>query len=70
MAWTHDDLDALSAAIKGGVKSVTFSDGRKTEYQTLKEMLDLRTAMRLELAALDSQVTPRTRTTIGRMRRS
>lgn len=32
MAWQQSDLDALSAAIVAGVKSVTYSDGRKVEY--------------------------------------
>lgn len=67
MAWTEADLDALSAAIKTGIKKVTFADGRQTEYQSLKEMTDLRGAMKAELAAAASQISPIPRATRGRM---
>jgi hypothetical protein len=69
MAWTQTDLDRLSAAITAGVKSVTFADGRRTEYQTLREMIELRSTMKAELAASASQVNPIPRATRGRMRR-
>lgn len=69
MAWTQSDLDALDTAIKAGVKRVRFADGRETEYHSLKEMIDLRSTMRAQLLADASQVNPRTRTTVGRLRR-
>lgn len=67
MAWTQSDLDAVDAAIKAGVKRVTFADGRSTEYQTTADMLALRKQMKAELAAAASQVNPR-RVTVARMR--
>ncbi|MEA3033687.1 MAG: hypothetical protein QOH86_1703 [Sphingomonadales bacterium] len=69
MAWTQTDLDRIDAAIAGNTKSVTFSDGRQVSYQDADKMLEVRKAIKAEVAALSSQVTPRTRTTIGRMRR-
>lgn len=68
MAWTQSDLDAVDAAIKNGVRRVTFADGRSTEYQTTGEMLTLRKTMKAELAASASQVNPR-RVTVARLRR-
>lgn len=38
MAWTQADLDALKGAMKSGVKTVTFSDGRSVSYRSIKEM--------------------------------
>lgn len=70
MAWQQADLDALSAAITRGVRSVTYADGRKMEYHSLDEMRRLRADMKAEIAAAASQVAPRTRFSIGRMRRS
>jgi hypothetical protein len=69
MAWTQPDLDALSAAITAGVRSVTYADGRKIEYHSLDEMRRLRSDMKAEIAATASRVTPRRRTTVGRIRR-
>lgn len=69
MAWTQTDLDKLSAAIAEGIKSVTYADGRKVEYQTVADMRALRNDMKAELAAAASQVTPRTRFSVARMRR-
>lgn len=69
MAWTQSDLDALSTAIMQGAKSVTYADGRKVEYHSLDEMRRLRSDMKAEIAAAASQVSPRTRFSVGRMRR-
>lgn len=66
MAWTQTDLDALSAAITAGVKSVTFADNRRVEYHSLDEMRRLRADMKGELAAARSRVAV-PRTTIGRI---
>lgn len=69
MAWSQNDLDALDTAIARGVKSVTFADGRRTEYQTTADMLAARKQMKAELIASASQVNPIPRATRGRMRR-
>ncbi|WP_380873608.1 hypothetical protein ACFB49_42610 [Sphingomonas sp. DBB INV C78] len=39
MAWTDADLQKVRDAIKSGVRSITFADGRKTEYQSLDHLL-------------------------------
>lgn len=39
MAWSDSDLTAIRAAIRSGTRSVTFADGRKTEYQSLDHLL-------------------------------
>lgn len=69
MAWTDSDLDRIDAAIAANTKSVTFSDGRQVTYQDVDKMLQVRQAIRAELLATASQINPRTRTTIGRLRR-
>jgi hypothetical protein len=38
-AWTDTDLTSIRTAITSGVRSVTFADGRRTEYQSLDHML-------------------------------
>lgn len=65
MAWTQADLDALDAALKGGLKKVVFEDGRSQEFQTTADLLRLRSTIKGELAASASQVAPR-RTIVGR----
>lgn len=50
MAWTQDDLDRLDAAIKRGVKSVTYNATGSVQYHSLDEMLKLRDIMRGEVA--------------------
>ncbi|MCK0531460.1 phage head-tail joining protein [Sphingobium agri] len=37
--WTQADLIAVRKAIASGVRSVTFADGRKTEYHSLDQLL-------------------------------
>lgn len=69
MAWTQSDLDAVDAALKNGIRKVTFADGRSREYQSTSEMLTLRGQMKAELAAAASQVAPR-RITVARIRRT
>lgn len=39
MAIQQSDLDTIDKAIASGVRSVTFADGRRTEYQSLDHML-------------------------------
>lgn len=47
--WTTADIAALEAAIKRGVKSVTYASGTVT-YHSLDEMLRLLDRMRNEVA--------------------
>lgn len=49
MAWTQTDLDALDAAIKRGVRRVSYQNG-SVEYHSLDEMLKLREVMTAEIA--------------------
>jgi hypothetical protein len=67
MAYTQADLDALSAAILGGIKKVTFADGRSTEYQTLADMRALRDDIKAELVIERLKASPPLRTTVGRI---
>ena len=48
-SWTQSDLDALEAAIKKGVRSVSYASGR-VDYHSLDEMLRLRAIMRDEIS--------------------
>ncbi|GEM_PF-2839879 len=50
--WTQGDLLAVRGAIASGVRSVTFADGRKTEYHSLDQLL---AAERVIDAALQMQ---------------
>lgn len=65
MAYTQSDLDALSTAIAAGIKSVTYADNRRVEYQSLADMRALRNDMKEEVAA--ARRTSQIRTTIGRI---
>ncbi|MPT48262.1 MAG: hypothetical protein E2598_07540 [Sphingobium sp.] len=49
MAWSSDDLTRLDAAIASGLRSVTYADGRKKEYQSLSEMMAARRVMAAEI---------------------
>ena len=69
MAFQQADLDRLDTAILGGVKKVTFADGRSTEFHSLDEMRRLRGDIKAELAAAQARATPRPRTTVGRILR-
>ena len=69
MAWTESDLLTISAAIVSGKKAVTFADGRKIEYQSVAEMRQVRSDMIAEISAAASAVNPRTRSTVGVVRR-
>ena len=50
--WTQSDLAAVRSAISSGVRSVTFADGRRTEYHSLDQLL---AAERVIDAALQMQ---------------
>ncbi|WP_188064740.1 phage head-tail joining protein [Sphingobium sp. KCTC 72723] len=50
--WTTSDLAIVRSAIASGIRSVTFADGRKTEYQSLDQLL---AAERVIEAALKMQ---------------
>jgi len=69
MPFQQSDLDKIDAAILTGVKSVTFADGRKTDFHSLDEMRRLRADVKAELAASSSQVGRRTRFIIGQVGR-
>lgn len=49
MAWSADDLARLERAIARGVLRVEYQD-RTVQYQSLADMMRLRTQMRAELA--------------------
>lgn len=38
MSYTQTDLDKLERALANGSKSVTFSDGRRVDFQTFEEL--------------------------------
>lgn len=69
MPFQQSDLDKIDAAIVTGVKSVTFADGRRTDFHSLDEMRRLRVDVKAELAASSSQVGRRTRFIIGQVGR-
>ena len=69
MPFQPADLEKIDAAILSGVKKVTFADGRSTEFHSLDEMRRLRADIKAELSASASQVTPRVRSVVGRVRR-
>lgn len=48
MAFTQAQLDALDAAIASGTRSVSY-DGKRVEYGSLAEMLQVRALMADEL---------------------
>lgn len=50
MAWTTSDVEALEAAIKSGVRTVSYAD-RTVTYHSLDEMLRLRSVMKNDVAA-------------------
>ena len=68
MAWQQSDLDALDAAMVSGIRSITFADGRKKEFQTLADMRDLRKDMKAELAGASAGSSRRNRIIVGRTR--
>lgn len=70
MAWQQSDLDKLDGAIAAGVQQVTYADGRSIRYQSGADMLAARREIKTELQAAASQVAPRVRSVVGRMRRS
>jgi len=52
MAWTQADVEALERAIAEGrgARSITFADGQNVTFNSLAEMLQLRSTMKGELA--------------------
>ncbi|WP_010218859.1 phage head-tail joining protein [Sphingomonas sp. PAMC 26621] len=49
MAYQQSDLDRLDQAISSGIRSVTFADGRRTEYQSLDHLLAARGVIEAQL---------------------
>lgn len=68
MAFTESDLDRINTAIASGIRSVTFADGRRREYQNLDQLIAARDAIRADLAG-QSSGHGRRRLIIGRVRR-
>jgi len=68
MAYQQSDLDRLDAAIASGVRAVTFADGRKTEYQSLDQLLAARKviAWQIEMAATTKSALVRRRVPVFR----
>lgn len=56
MAWTQADVDALKAAIKTGVRRVTFGD-QTTEYQDVASMIRALRLMEAEVATTNGTAT-------------
>jgi hypothetical protein len=50
MSYQQSDLDRLNQAIASGIRSVTFADGRRTEYQSLDQLLAAKAVIQSELA--------------------
>lgn len=69
MAFQQSDLDRLDAAISSGVRSVTFADGRRTEYQNVADMLRARDLISGEIVGASAGLRRR-RLTILRVGRS
>jgi hypothetical protein len=68
MAYQQSDLDRLDAAIASGVRAVTFADGRKTEYQSLDQLLAARKVIagQIEMAATTKSALVRRRVPVFR----
>ncbi len=49
MAYQQSDLDKLDAAISSGVRSITFADGRRTEFHSLDQLLAARKVVESQL---------------------
>lgn len=59
MAFTQADVDKLKKAMATGVKSLTYSDGKKAEYHSLSEMNEQLRRMVAEVANASGVRTPR-----------
>lgn len=55
--FTQAHVDALTRAISLGVLE-TEHNGKRTRFQSLSDMLDLRDRMKLEIAAADAAANP------------
>lgn len=62
--WTEADLAAVRKAISSGTRAVTFADGRKTEYQTLDQLIAaekvINTALKMQADAASGVLRRRT----------
>lgn len=68
LMWSQADRDSVRAALAKGERSVTFSDGRKIEYQTTRELMLLLDRIEADLATGDPTRVLR-RATVARMGR-
>lgn len=64
MAFQQSDLDQLRAALATGVRSVTFADGRRTEYQNAVDIVAAINHVEAALAGDARAGRPRRRLTI------
>lgn len=67
MAFTAADVERLQSAIAAGLRSVTFADGRRTEYQNADQMLAALKVMRADVAAAGASTSGRRRITVLRV---
>lgn len=60
MAWSEADLANIRKAMASGVRSVTFADGRRTEYHSLDHMIAaervIESALKMQAQALSGTV--------------
>ncbi len=49
MAYQQSDLDKLDSMIVSGLRSVTFADGRRAEYQSLDQLLAARKVVEAQM---------------------
>lgn len=57
MALTQSDADAIKRAIASGVKSVSFADGRRVDYQSVAEMKEALALAQADIAAGNGSAT-------------
>ncbi|MCB1971866.1 MAG: hypothetical protein KDG54_15805 [Geminicoccaceae bacterium] len=69
MTWQAADISALQDAIKQGVRTVEYREGRRVTYHSLDEMLRLLAVMRAEVEVTDLPLTRRYTTRLARIRR-
>ncbi|VXC63302.1 phage head-tail joining protein [Sphingomonas sp. AX6] len=64
MAFQQSDLDQLRAALSTGIRSVTFADGRRTEYQNAGDLVAAIDMVEKSIAGEARAGRPRRRMTI------
>lgn len=64
MAFVQADLETLQRALVTGIRSVTFADGRRTEYQNADQMVAAIKLVERSIADQANAGRPRRRLTI------